>query len=68
MDLCRFPNIHHEQAVLTHHQILEGLATIIFSLIAAIILPADISSAKFLSAEERAFARESSSSYGNSSP
>ncbi|GLB33791.1 putative transporter [Lyophyllum shimeji] len=36
--------------------ILEGLATIIASIIAAIILPADVASAKFLTAEERAFA------------
>ncbi|KAF8076366.1 MFS transporter [Lyophyllum atratum] len=36
--------------------ILEGIATIIASVIAAIVLPADIASAKFLSAEERSFA------------
>ncbi|KAG6861601.1 hypothetical protein C0995_014508 [Termitomyces sp. Mi166 len=36
--------------------ILEGLATIIASLISAFILPADISSARFLTEEERAFA------------
>lgn len=37
-------------------QILEGLATVIASLISASILPSDISSAKFLTDEERAFA------------
>ncbi|KAF9462632.1 MFS general substrate transporter [Collybia nuda] len=36
--------------------ILEGLATIVASLISAWVLPADVSTAKFLSAEERAFA------------
>ncbi|KAG7449228.1 MFS transporter [Guyanagaster necrorhizus] len=36
--------------------ILEGIATIIFSIIAAIFLPADVSSASFLSEEERDFA------------
>ncbi len=39
--------------------ILEGIATIIFSIIAAILLPADVSSAPFLSEVERDFARES---------
>lgn len=37
-------------------QILEGLATIIASFIAAWVLPADVSTARFLSAEEKAFA------------
>ncbi|KAK0190957.1 MFS transporter [Armillaria mellea] len=36
--------------------ILEGIATIIFSIIAAILLPADVSSALFLSEVERDFA------------
>ncbi|KNZ78049.1 hypothetical protein J132_02341 [Termitomyces sp. J132] len=36
--------------------ILEGLATIIASLVSASILPADLSSARFLTEEERAFA------------
>ncbi|KAK0453626.1 MFS transporter [Armillaria borealis] len=36
--------------------ILEGIATIIFSIIAAILLPADVSSAPFLSEVERDFA------------
>ena len=36
--------------------ILEGITTIIFGLIAAIFLPADIASAKFLTEEERVFA------------
>ncbi|KAK0242762.1 MFS transporter [Armillaria nabsnona] len=39
--------------------ILEGIATIIFSIIAAILLPADVSSAPFLSEVERDFARPS---------
>lgn len=39
--------------------ILEGIATFIFSIIAAILLPADVSSAPFLSEVERDFARES---------
>ncbi|KAH8105034.1 MFS transporter [Phellopilus nigrolimitatus] len=36
--------------------ILEGIATILIGVVAAILLPADIPSAKFLSAEEKAFA------------
>lgn len=36
--------------------ILEGLATILIGIAAALILPTDISSAKFLSSEEREFA------------
>ncbi|KAH8113458.1 MFS transporter [Phellopilus nigrolimitatus] len=36
--------------------ILEGIATILIGAIATMLLPADISSAKFLSAEEKAFA------------
>ncbi|KAG6817392.1 hypothetical protein H0H87_009036 [Tephrocybe sp. NHM501043] len=40
----------------SHSQILEGLATILASLVAAYILPADIESARFLTEEERAFA------------
>lgn len=37
-------------------QILEGLATIVASFIAAWVLPADVPTARFLSAEEKAFA------------
>jgi MFS family permease len=37
--------------------ILEGIATILSSIIAALVLPAGIISAKFLTEEERAFAR-----------
>lgn len=37
--------------------ILEGIATILSSIIAALVLPAGIMSAKFLTEEERAFAR-----------
>ncbi|KAG6850879.1 hypothetical protein H0H93_007497 [Arthromyces matolae] len=37
-------------------QILEGLATVIAGLVAALVLPADIESAKFLTDEERQFA------------
>lgn len=38
--------------------ILEGLATILFGMVAAIFLPADIPSAKFLTVEEKAFASQ----------
>lgn len=40
-------------------QILEGLATVAASFVAAWILPADVSTARFLSAEEKAFASKS---------
>ena len=36
--------------------ILEGVGTVVLSIVAAFILPADLASAKFLTAEERAFA------------
>lgn len=36
--------------------ILEGVGTVVLSFVAAFILPADLASAKFLTAEERAFA------------
>lgn len=36
--------------------ILEGICTILFCLVAAIYLPADIASARFLTTEEREFA------------
>jgi len=36
--------------------ILEGIATILIGIIAAIVLPADVSSARFLSDEEKSFA------------
>lgn len=38
--------------------ILEGLATILFAFVAAAFLPASIESAKFLTLEEKAFARK----------
>jgi hypothetical protein len=39
-------------------QILEGLVTIIIAIVSATILPSDLSSAKFLTPEERIFAGE----------
>lgn len=38
--------------------ILEGIATVLAALVAAIFLPADLPSAKFFTEEERAFSRE----------
>ena len=38
--------------------ILEGIVTVLFGLIATLVLPSDIASAKFLTEEERDFARE----------
>ena len=38
--------------------ILEGIATVILSIISSLVMPADISSAKFLTEEEIAFACE----------
>ena len=38
--------------------ILEGIVTVLFGLIATLVLPSDIASAKFLTEEERYFARE----------
>lgn len=39
--------------------ILEGIATVLIAFIAWLMMPADLSSAKFFTEEERAFARES---------
>ena len=39
--------------------ILEGIVTILFGIIATLVLPADISTASFLTEEEKAFARRS---------
>lgn len=39
--------------------ILEGIATVSISLLAWTIMPADLGSAKFLTSEEREFARTS---------
>jgi predicted MFS family arabinose efflux permease len=38
--------------------ILEGIATVLFALFAAVSMPADLASAKFLTEEEREFAGE----------
>lgn len=38
--------------------ILEGIATVMVALIAAVFMPADIASAKFFNEAERKFARE----------
>ena len=51
--------------------ILEGIATVLIGLIATLILPTDIASAKFLNPEEREFARKyitNSSTETNSHP
>lgn len=42
--------------------ILEGIATVLAALVAAVFLPADLSSAKFFTEEERAFSCERFSS------